>query len=200
MTRNRAVLYFRCSTSGQNLDIQKHDLTRYADLRDFEVVDMIEDFAVSGAKDNRPGLNRLMLMARQRKFDYVLVWRLDRLGRNTTHLLTLIDEFQELQISLVSINEGFDLSTHIGKVMATLLAALSNFERSVLRERCAAGIENARRRGVVLGRPRKYVDVEGIINMREAGGTFSAIAKKYKISNGSIHTLLKNNTDLKKEA
>lgn len=191
MKKNRCAIYTRCSTVTQNLDIQKNDLMRYAEMRELEVVEVFEEFAVSGMKDKRQELDRMLKMARQRKFNYILIWRLDRLGRNTSHLLNLLDEFQDLQVSLVSLQEGFDLSTYLGKAIATILAALSNFERELIRERVIAGIANARKRGKVLGRPKKYVDVEGIIKMREAGGTFSAIAKKYKISNGSIHTLLK---------
>lgn len=161
-------------------------------MRELDVVEVFEDFGVSGMKDKRPGLDKLLLMARQRKFNYILIWRLDRLGRNTSHLLNLLDEFQDLQISLVSLQEGFDLSSYLGKAIATILAALSNFERELIRERCIAGIENARKRGKILGRPKKYVDIEGILKMRETGASFSKISKKYNLSNGTIHTLLKN--------
>ncbi len=192
MKKNKCAIYCRCSTVNQNLDIQRNDLTRYAQMRELDVVEIFEDFGVSGMKDKRPSLDRMLTMARQRKFNYILIWRLDRLGRNTSHLLNLIDEFQDLQISLVSQQEGFDLSTYLGRVIATILAALSNFEAELTRERVIVGINNARKRGKVLGRPKKYVDTEGILKMRNAGCSFAVIGKKYNLSNGFLHTLFKN--------
>ena len=185
--KNKCAIYVRCSTVAQNLDVQKNDLFRYAQMRELEVVEVFEDFGVSGVKDKRLALDKMLKMARQRKFSFILIWRLDRLGRNTSHLINLLDEFQDLQISLVSLNEGFDLSTYLGKAMATILAALSNFERELIRERVIAGIENAKRNGKKLGRPSIKVNRELLLSMRKDGASFRDISKKLGISLGSIY-------------
>ncbi len=189
MKNNKAALYFRCSTVQQNLDIQINDLRKYAEARGLEIASEFSDFGVSGAKDRRPALDQMMKSARQRKFDVILVWRLDRLGRNTKHLLTLLDELESLQIPLVSLQEGFDLSTPIGRVVATVLAALSAFEREIIRERVIAGIQNAKAKGKVLGRPRT-VDTQGIRLLRKEGKTYKEIAHQLKVSPGAIRAAL----------
>lgn len=185
MKNKRAALYLRCSTAQQNLEIQTNDLRKYAEARGLEIVFEYSDFGISGAKDRRPALDQLMKAVRQRKFDYILVWRLDRLGRNTRHLLTVLDELDSLQIPLISLQEGFDLSTPIGRVVATVLAALSAFEREIIRERVIAGIQNAKNNGKKLGRPIK-VNVNLVNTLRDQGKTYKEIAIQLGISQGSI--------------
>lgn len=190
MKNKKVALYLRCSTVQQNLEIQRSDLRRYAEARGFEVVEEYSDFGVSGTKDRRPALDQMMKASRQRKFDCIIIWRLDRLGRNTRHLLTLLDEFESLQIPLVSLHEGFDLSTPIGRVVATVLAALSAFEREIIRERVVAGIQNAKAKGKKLGRP-KHVDTNAIRRLRAEGKTYAMISKCLGVSSGSIAAALK---------
>jgi len=190
MRNKKAVLYLRCSTTHQNLEIQKNDLRRYAEARGLQIVDEFSDFGISGTKDRRPALDQMLKAASQRNFDCVLVWRLDRLGRNTKHLLTVLDELESLQIPLVSLQEGFDLSTPIGRVVATVLAALSAFEREIIKERVVAGIQNAKAKGKKLGRPQT-VDAEKILNLRRAGQTYSQISKALGVSPGSIAEAIK---------
>lgn len=191
MKNKKAALYFRCSTVQQNLEIQTNDLRKYAEARGFEIIFEYSDFGISGAKDKRPALDQMLKEARQRKFDCVIVWRLDRLGRNTKHLLTVLDELDSLQIPLVSLQEGFDLSTPIGRVVATVLAALSAFEREIIKERVIAGIQNAKAKGKVLGRP-KSVDKESIKTLRNTGLTYRQISELLNVSQGSIFNSIKN--------
>ncbi len=186
----RVAIYVRCSTVHQNLEIQIGDLRKLAEARGFRVVHEYQDFGVSGAKDRRPGLDEMMKDARKRRFDIVMVWRLDRLGRNTQHLLSLFEELELLQISLVSHQEGVDLSTSIGRVVATVLAALATFERELIRERVIAGIQNAKAKGKRLGRP-KSVDMDAIRQLRSQGKTYSAIGESLGVSSGSIAIALK---------
>lgn len=190
MKKTRTILYLRCSTASQNLEIQQNDLRRYAEARGLQIVAEFSDFGISGANDKRPALDQMLKAARQRKFDCVLVWRLDRLGRNTKHLLTVLDELESLQIPLVSLQEGFDLSTPIGRVVATVLAALSAFEREIIKERVVAGIKNAKAKGKKLGRPQT-VDAEKILRLRQAGQTYSQISKTLGVSPGSIAEAIK---------
>ena len=114
------------------------------------------DRGVSGAKDRRPALDQLLADARRRKIDVLLCWRLDRLGRNLRHLVTLLDEMQAVGVAFVSLNEGIDTGTPAGRLQLHILAALAQFERERIRERVLAGLQRARAQGKRLGRPRQY--------------------------------------------
>src|SRR4249919_2306574 len=113
------------------------------------------DSGVSGAKDKRPALDALLKDARRRRFDVLVVWRLDRLGRNLRHLITLLEELNALGIAFVSLNEGIDATTPAGKLQMHILGAIAEFERARIAERVRAGLQRARAQGKRLGRPRK---------------------------------------------
>src|ERR1700751_6223282 len=97
----------------------------------------------------------LLADARRRRFDVLVVWRLDRLGRNLKHLITLLEEFQALGIAFVSLAEGIDATTPAGKLQMHILGAIAEFERGRIRERVVAGLRRAKAQGKRLGRPRK---------------------------------------------
>jgi DNA invertase Pin-like site-specific DNA recombinase len=148
---SRAAIYARVSTDGQNTDNQVLELRSYAERNGWSVAEYI-DHGVSGAKESRPALDRLMTDARLRRFDLVLVWRLDRFGRSLRHIVTALDELHARGVSFVSLNEGIDLSTPAGKLQLHILAALAEFERGRIRERIHAGLSRARSQGKRLGR------------------------------------------------
>jgi DNA invertase Pin-like site-specific DNA recombinase len=142
-TLKTAALYYRVSTTDQSTQLQREDLRRYAKARGFSVYKEYCDEGVSGAKVKRPALDRLMNDARKRKFDVVAVWRFDRFARSSTHLALALDEFKNLAIDFVSFNENIDTSSPMGKVMFTLIGAMAEFERSIIRERVTAGVRRA---------------------------------------------------------
>ncbi len=152
----KAALYCRVSTLDQQPENQAAELRTYAAARGWETVEYI-DHGVSGSTDRRPALDQLVADARRRKLDTVVVWRLDRLGRNLRHLVTLIEELQILGVGFVSLGEGIDLQTPAGRLQLHILAALSEFEKARIAERVQAGLERARRQGKRLGRP--YAEV-----------------------------------------
>lgn len=191
MKNSRVAIYVRCSTAQQNLDAQIAELTRYAEARQWQIVERFEDHAHSGSTTSRPSLNKLVSAMRRRKFDLVLVFALDRLGRNTSHLLSLVEEMESLGVALVSLREAIDLSTPVGRMMVTILSALASFERELIRERVVLGIENARRNGKKLGRPKSISEQE-IIDLRSQGWTYSQISDHLGISPGSISAAIKN--------
>ena len=115
---------------------------------------------MSGAKDRRPGLDRLLLDARRARIDVVVCWALDRIGRDLKHLLAVLEDLQSLNIPFVSLKEGLDLGSASGRLQLAILAALSQFERERLRERTVAGLERARAQGKRLGRPSEAVPLE----------------------------------------
>jgi DNA invertase Pin-like site-specific DNA recombinase len=154
----RAAIYARVSTFDQEPENQLQELRRYVEARCWTAVEYV-DRGVSGAKDRRPALDQVVGDAKRRRFDVLVCWRLDRLGRNLKHLVTLIEDLQALGIAFVSLGEGIDCTTPAGKLQLHILAALAEFERGRIRERVLAGLRRARTQGKRLGRPKAAVPV-----------------------------------------
>ena len=176
MKPKRCALYIRISTGDQNTDLQQNELREYAEFRKWGVVEIYSD-TMSGAKDKRPALDRLMADARRGKFDVVVVWRFDRFARSTSHLLRALEEFQSLGIDFVSLKESIDTSSPTGKMIFTVLAAVAELERSTIRERVIAGQKAAKRRGVRFGRPTVEVDTNHVLKLRKDGLSWRAVAQ-----------------------
>jgi DNA invertase Pin-like site-specific DNA recombinase len=151
----RVAIYARVSTTDQEPENQLHELRQYVAARGWTPAEYV-DRGISGSKDRRPALDALVRDARRRRFDVLVCWRLDRLGRNLRHLVTLIEELQALGIAFVSLGEGIDCTTPAGKLQLHILAALAEFERERIRERVLAGLARARAQGQRLGRPRLH--------------------------------------------
>lgn len=172
----RAALYSRVSTTLQEPENQLQELRRYVSARGWTAVEYV-DHGVSGAKDRRPALDRMVTDAKRRKVDVVVCWRLDRLGRNLRHLITLLDELQSVGVPFVSLAEGIDCTTPAGKLQMHILAAIAEFERERIRERVLAGLRRARAQGKRLGRPRKRSAM-----MTIPGGSVRAAAAAWGVS------------------
>src|SRR5678815_672210 len=142
----RAAIYARVSTLDQEPENQLVEVRRYVQARGWTAVEYV-DRGVSGAKDRRPALDQLVTDARRRRFDVVVCWRLDRLGRNLKHLITLLEELQALGVAFVSLNEGIDATTPAGRLQMHILGAIAEFERERIRERVLAGPQRGRRDG-----------------------------------------------------
>jgi len=138
-TTVRAAIYARVSTLDQEPENQLQELRRYIEARGWQAVEHC-DRGVSGSKDRRPALDQLVADARRRRFDTLVVWRLDRLGRNLRHLILFLDELTALGIGFVSLGEGIDTSTPAGRLQLHILAAIAEFERSRIQERVKAGL------------------------------------------------------------
>ena len=147
----RAAIYARVSTFDQEPENQLAELRRYAAARGWDAKEFV-DHGVSGAKERRPALDAMVADATRRRVDAVVVWRLDRLGRNLKHLITLIDELQAMGIAFVSLGEGIDATTPAGKLQLHILAAIAEFERARIQERVMAGLARAKAQGKKLGR------------------------------------------------
>lgn len=185
----RVAIYVRVSTTEQNPELQNHELPDYCARRGWKVVEVYED-RMSGGKDRRPGLDRLMADARRRKFDAVAVWRFDRFARSTSHLLRALEEFSALGIDFVSVTEAIDTSTPAGKMVFTVLGAVAELERSIIRERVIAGQNAARRRGVRFGRPVVAVDAAHVTRLRSSGMSWRAIAAQTGIAKDTLRRSL----------
>ena len=188
----RVALYCRVSTKDQNCSLQLNDLRAYCASRQLTVVREYIDAGQSGAQDSRPELNAMMSDARKRKLDMVLVWRWDRFARSTRHLLLALEEFRALKVQFVSFQEDIDTGTPIGQVLFTLIAAMAELERNLIVERVCAGIRNARVSGKHLGRPRQYVDLDRIRDMRAAGMSLRQVAEKLAVGYGTVRTALES--------
>ena len=182
----RIAIYARGSTlNSQNPDLQLAEIREYASRRGWTLVGEYVDLGISGSKESRPELNRMMKDAHRRRFDAVVCWKLDRLGRSLKHLVTTIEDLALYGVSFVSLRDSLDLSTPSGRLMMHIIGAMAEFERELIGERVTAGIQAARKRGVKIGRPRTYVSAEKIRAMREEGTPWRTIAKRLHIGTGT---------------
>ena len=185
-----AAVYARVSTlhNGQDSTMQTRELVEYCQRRGWEVFDRYVDNGVSGKKDSRPELNRLMADAHARRFDVVVVWRFDRFSRSVSHLCRALEIFNALKINFVSMIEQIDTTTPAGTFVFHVLAAVAQSERQTTVERVRGGLRNARARGKRLGRPRKIVDVAQINSLRASGHSWRTIAGMMNLSVGTVYT------------
>jgi DNA invertase Pin-like site-specific DNA recombinase len=185
----RVAIYGRISTTnhGQNIDLQTRELEEFSQARGWQLVDSYLDIGISGAKDKRPQLDRLMADAHRRKFDVVIVWRFDRFARSVSHLLRALETFSALGIAFVSLSEQMDTTTPTGKMVFTILGAVAELERSLIVERVRAGLRNARAKGKTLGRPRKTLEVARITELREQGLSLRSIASELGVGLATLH-------------
>jgi len=187
----KIALYARVSTldKGQDPQMQLRELREYCQRRGWTVTGEFVDVGVSGSKDSRPELNRLMTDAHRRNFDAVLVWRFDRFARSVSHLLRALETFKSQGIEFISYSEQMDTSTPTGKMIFTVLGAVAELERSLIIERVRAGVRNARAKGKRLGRPTVDVDRARIASMRSGGASWRVISTELGISLGTLHRL-----------
>ncbi len=186
----RAGLYARVSTvgHGQDVELQLGALRTLAQHRGWLVVGPYVDEGVSGAKERRPGLDRLVADARTGKLDVVAVWRLDRLGRSLQHLLRLISDFAAQKVAFVSIcDSGIDTTTPSGMLLMQILGAFAEFERALIRDRTTAGVRHAQAAGVHCGRPSLEVDVaRAKLLLALPGQSLSSVAAELGVSRATL--------------
>src|SRR6202453_1501133 len=194
MHRMRAALYARVSTlhNGQDPEMQLRELREYCQRRGWQVAGEFVDVGISGSKEKRPELDRLLADAHRRRFDSVVVWKFDRFARSVSYLLRALETFQALGIEFVSLSEQMDTSTPTGKMVFTVLGAVAELERSLIAERVRAGLRNARAKGKTLGRPRVAVDAARIGRLRAQGRSIREIADDLGYSRGVVHKTLGN--------
>jgi DNA invertase Pin-like site-specific DNA recombinase len=168
----RVALYARVSTTnGQSPEMQLAELREYASRRGFKIVSEYVDEGVSGSKESRPELNRLMADAHRRKFDAVPCWKIDRFGRSPRHLVNALADLDAYQVAFISLKDNLDLSTPSGRLMFQIVGAMAEFERALIQGRVRAGLKNARAHGKRLGRPRTSVDTAQIAQLRASGAS-----------------------------
>lgn len=192
----RAALYARVSTNhGQDVGLQLDDLRVLAGQRGWTLVREFVDEGVSGAKESRPELDRLMEAARAGDIDVVVVWRFDRFARSVRHLLQALDEFRSLGVEFVSVRENIDTSTAMGRAMFTMVAAIAELERELIRERVQAGVQRAQRQGKRVGRPRRALDLRAARLLLDQGHSVREVADLLGLPRTTLRERLKEEAE-----
>jgi len=165
--------------------MQLRELREYAARRGWTIDSEYVDQGVSCSKESRPQLNQLMADAHRRKFDAVLVWKIDRFGRSLKHLVNTLADLCAYGVAFVSFRDNLDLSTPSGRLMFQIIGAMAEFERSLIQERVKAGLRNARAKGKKFGRPRAEVDADRVFALRREGLSWSQVCRTLSVSKGS---------------
>ena len=182
----RVGLYARVSTlNGQHPEMQLSELREYGAHNRVKLIAENVDEGVSGSREHRPQLDRLMADAHRRKFDLIAVWKIDRFGRSLKHLVNALADLDSLGVAFVSLRDNIDLSTPSGRLMFQIIGAMAEFERSLIQERVRAGLRNAQARGVRLGRPRRTVDAAQIGSLRASGASWREISQQLGVGVGT---------------
>lgn len=190
----QVVIYGRVSTDKQTVSNQLNDLREVANRSGWEVIDEYLDVGISGSKgrDKRPEFDRLLKDANRKKFDGILVWSIDRLGRSLQHLVSFLNDVQVKDIDLYIHQQGIDTGTMTGKMMFQMCGVFAEFERNIIRERVKSGLDRAKKEGKTLGRP---TNVSGntkatVIELRDTGMSMNKICKTLSIGSGTLYRLL----------
>jgi putative DNA-invertase from lambdoid prophage Rac len=186
----RVAVYARVSTHDQQtLGMQVEAMSAYIKNRGWLVAKSVEDIG-SGAK-GRPGRESLLMAARRREIDVIVVWRLDRWGRSVADLMTTLREMLDLGVGFISLTEALDLTTPSGRAMAGMLAIFAEFEREILRERVKAGIAQARKEGRAHGRPRTAsLKSDEVLRLKAERVSHSEIARRLGIGRTSVRRIV----------
>jgi DNA invertase Pin-like site-specific DNA recombinase len=181
------ALYHRCSTLDQNPTLARDELHAAAKMRGLTIALDIEETG-SGARNDRPGLQRIMEAARRGAIDIVLCWKLDRFGRSALDLLANIRALQEHGVRFIATSQGIDLkpgTDAISNLLVTLLAGVAEFERALIQERTRLGLDRARQKGTKLGRPTRGPDPREVARLRSQGASWSAISAALRCTTSS---------------
>jgi DNA invertase Pin-like site-specific DNA recombinase len=187
--QKRAAIYVRVSTDKQTIENQAAALRQIAERRGWEVVEQYSDAGISGSKgrDGRPGLDQMLKDAQRRKFDVVMAWAIDRIGRSLIDLLGTIQTLEACGVDLYLDQQSIDTTTPTGKLMFQVCGAFAEFERSMIRQRVNAGLKRAVAAGKTLGRPRIDPAVEKRIQAQlRAGKGILKVARELGVGSGTV--------------
>jgi DNA invertase Pin-like site-specific DNA recombinase len=202
-TRQRTAIYLRVSTSGQTTENQRMELERICEARGWPIVAVYEDAGISGAKgrDQRPQLDKMLKDATRRKFDRIVVWSADRLGRSTALVSALMVELDGLGVAQFYLKEGIDTSTPHGRAMIQMAAVFAELERGMIRERVNAGLDRARAQGKTLGRPTlEAPKADHVRSLLAAGKSIRKTAEEAGVSVGMVHKIKATATEAPQDA
>ena len=188
----RAAIYTRVSTDNQTIENQLRELRQVAERRGWEVVEVYNDAGISGAKGRaeRPGLDLMLNDASRRKFDVVMAWAIDRLGRSLIDLLGTIQHLEAVGVDLYLDQQAIDTTTPMGKLVFQVTGAFAEFERSMIRQRVRAGLKTAVANGAQLGRPKIDPVLERKVQRQlEKGTGILKVAKSLGLGTGTVQRI-----------
>jgi DNA invertase Pin-like site-specific DNA recombinase len=189
------AIYARVSTDKQKVDMQIRELRDFVKRSGWKIFNEYTDQGYTGANTKRPAFAEMMYEARKRKFDVLLVWKLDRLSRSLKDLINTLDELGSLGIHFISYDNNLDTTTPTGKLVFQIIGAVAEFEKDIIRERVRAGLENARQQGKRLGRPSVNSDILAKATMlRKQGLSFRRIERQLGLGEGTVRKRFKYNS------
>lgn len=185
----RVALYARVSTlhGQQDPEMQLSELREYVTRRGLSIHEEYVDQGVSGSRESRPALNRLMTDAQKCRFDAILVWKIDRFGRSLKHLVNSLADLSAYGVKFISLRDNLDLSTPSGRLMFQIIGAMAEFERALIQERVRAGLRNAKAKGKQIGRPRQQVDCAKVLELRAQGLSWRDVSSRLKLGLGTVY-------------
>ncbi|PPR31395.1 MAG: DNA-invertase hin [Alphaproteobacteria bacterium MarineAlpha9_Bin2] len=191
----KVVIYARTSLGldKQNCDRQVAELKEIVKNNNWELVDTYVDEGYSRTTSSRPQLDRMMKDAFVRKFEMVITLELSRLGTSLKHMIDIVEKFKERKIQLFIVNQQIDTSTVSGYMFFSIMTSIANYERELISERVKSGLENARRKGIRLGRKTNLTpEIEGkIIELKKQGVGYNTLAKRVSVSVRTIRSVLR---------
>jgi DNA invertase Pin-like site-specific DNA recombinase len=190
----RVACYLRVSTNDQTVENQRHDLLAYCKARGWEHVTFFTDSGVSGSKDRRPALDRLMVEVKARRVDVVVVAAFDRFGRSVRHLVETLELFRHLGVEFISLREQIDTGSPLGQAVFTIIAAISSLEKSLICDRVKAGLRRAKAEGKRLGRKPLEVDAARLDSAVRRRLSARQAAKELGCSTASAWRLIRAHT------
>lgn len=149
----KVAIYLRVSTADQTTLNQEIELREYCERNNYEIYKIYKDEGVSGAKTSRPQLDLMLIDMRNKLFEAIIVWKFDRLGRSTSHLLQVLEELKNKNVRLIATSQSIDTDTPMGKFFFTILSGFAEMEREMIKERIKLGLERRKKEGKLLGRP-----------------------------------------------
>jgi len=188
----RVAIYARVSTGEQTCDNQLRDLRLYVEARGWSDVREFTDTGISGTKEKRPALDKLMVEVNGRRVDVVVVAAFDRFGRSVRHLVETLELFRHLGVEFISLREQIDTGSNLGQAIFTIIAAIAQLERGLIVERVKAGLRRARAEGKRLGRPRLKVDERQLRIVASQNLPVRAAAKALGVSPSSYLRLVRS--------
>jgi len=185
----KIAIYVRVSKQDQHPENQEQELVEYAVRRNYEIYKVYTD-RISGSRDSRPELNNLMMDARNKCFDAIICWKLDRLGRSLQHLLQIVGEWKKLGIHFICSTQNIDTTTAEGELIFHIFGAIAQFERKLIQERIMLGLDRAKRQGKHIGRPKGKKDNPR--KPRRKSGYYQRWSKKPSLSKNKSSSWRKN--------
>lgn len=190
MTIKKVAIYVRVSTVEQTTENQVRELQAHCQRQGYEVFKVYADEGISGSISDRPALGNMLNDARMGKFEVLLVWKIDRVARSISHLLEVLADLKGCGVGFVSLTEGINTETAQGRMLASFLGAIAEFEKELIVERVRSGMARARAAGVKVGRPRRGFDVQRAINLKDEGSSWSQVAKAVGASSATVRRVI----------